>query len=95
MTDNAGQLKYPQFFTLVKCVLSISHGNSAPERGFSIKTDLHSVPGDSTSNDIITSLCLVTLSRLVNTEFPTGVESMWGALENLIGRLESIHGGGV
>ena len=28
--------KYPQLFSLVKCVLTLSHGNSAPERGFSI-----------------------------------------------------------
>ena len=32
MKDESGQLKYPQLFALVKCVMSISHGNSAPER---------------------------------------------------------------
>lgn len=38
-----GTKKYPQLFSLVKCVLSLSHGNSAPERGFSInKTVLDS-----------------------------------------------------
>ena len=28
--------KYPQLFSLGKCVLTLNHGNSAPERGFSI-----------------------------------------------------------
>lgn len=31
-----GDKKFPQLFALVKCVLSVSHGNATPERGFSI-----------------------------------------------------------
>ena len=34
--DNNGRKKYPQLFNLVKCVFSLSHANSVPERGFSI-----------------------------------------------------------
>ena len=36
LRDDKGALKYPQLFALVKCVLSVSHGNSTPERVFSI-----------------------------------------------------------
>ena len=36
LRNNKGALKYPQLFALVKCVLSVSHGNSTPERGFSV-----------------------------------------------------------
>lgn len=56
MVDDLGQLKYPQLFALVKCVLSLSHGNSSPERGFSINKYLLSVHGSSTSNDTIIAL---------------------------------------
>ena len=35
--DKNGIKKYPQLFSLVKSILTLSHGNSAPERGFSIK----------------------------------------------------------
>ena len=38
MKDKSGQLKFSQLFALVKCLLSISHGNSIPEPGFSINT---------------------------------------------------------
>ena len=31
--------------------------------------------------------------RVSRAGFPTGVENMGGALQNLMGRLESIHGG--
>ena len=34
--DDQGSLTYFQLFALVKCVLCLSHGNSTPERGFSI-----------------------------------------------------------
>ena len=41
---DSDHLKYPQLFTFVKCVLSISHCNSIPERNFSMNKcllDLH------------------------------------------------------
>ena len=34
--DSAGNLRYIQLIALVKCVLSLSYGNSYPERGFSL-----------------------------------------------------------
>ena len=37
MTDDEnGSYKYPQLVALIKCVLSLRHGNAVPERGFSI-----------------------------------------------------------
>ena len=36
LRNDKGALKYPQLFALVKCVLSVSHGKSTPERGFSV-----------------------------------------------------------
>ena len=59
MKDESGQLKYPQLFALVKCVLSISHGNSIPERGFSINKYLLSIHGTSTSNETIIAVRLL------------------------------------
>ena len=58
MKDEKGQLKYPQLLALVKCVLSISHGNSIPEQGFSINKYLLSIHGTSTSNETIVALRL-------------------------------------
>ena len=40
-------MKYPQLFPLVKCVLSLSHGNSVPKRGFSINRILLDAHGHS------------------------------------------------
>ena len=36
LRDSSNTIKYSIFFAFMKCVLSISHGNSAPESGFSI-----------------------------------------------------------
>ena len=58
MKDESRQLKYLQLFALVKCVLSISHGNSIPEQGFSINKYLLSIHGTSTSNETIVALRL-------------------------------------
>ena len=59
LTDDAGNLKYLQLFCLVKCVLSLSHGNSIPERGFSINKQMLNVHGYSTSEHTIVSLRFV------------------------------------
>ena len=59
MKDENGQLKYLQLFALVKCVLSISHGNSIPEQGFSINKYILSIHGTSISNETIIALRLV------------------------------------
>ena len=36
ITDDTGAPKYTQLVPLVKCVVSLSHGDSIPERRFSI-----------------------------------------------------------
>ena len=59
MKDESRQLKYLQLFALVKCVLSISHGNTIPEQGFSINKYLLSIHGTSTSNETIIAWRLV------------------------------------
>ena len=52
-------MKYPQLFPLVKCVLSISQGNSIPERGFSINKHILDIHGNSTQNDTIVAFKMV------------------------------------
>ena len=54
-----GTFKYAQLFLLVKLLLSISHGNSVPERGFSINKYLLQVHGSSTSEKTIEALRFV------------------------------------
>ena len=59
MTNEDGVLKYPQLFALAKDVLSLSHGNVVPERGFSINKYLLSVHENSIKEDTIVTLRLV------------------------------------
>ena len=40
LVDDKGCYKYQQLIALIKCVLSVSHGNAVPERGFSINNIL-------------------------------------------------------
>ena len=40
LQNGHGVLKYPQLYALVKTVLSLSHGNACPERGFSINKQM-------------------------------------------------------
>ena len=47
LKDKRDRKKYLQLFALVKCVLSLSHGNSAPESGFSINKSMLEVYGHS------------------------------------------------
>ena len=54
-----GKPKYPQLFSLAKSILSLSHGNVVPERGFSINKYMLSIHGNSIQGDTITSLPLV------------------------------------
>ena len=54
-----GTFKYAQLFLLVKLLLSISHGNSVPERGFSTNKYLLQVHGFSTSEKTIEALRFV------------------------------------
>ena len=59
LVDEKGSKKYSQLVALVKCVLSLSHGNSTPERGFSINKLILEVHGYSTYEDTLTALRLV------------------------------------
>ena len=56
LRDDKGTLKYPQLFSLVKSVLSLSHGNSTPERGFSINKLLLEAHGYTIYEDTIIAL---------------------------------------
>ena len=57
--DEQGRKKYPQLFALVKCVLSLSHGNSAPESGFFINKSMLDVHGHSLGEDTLEALRVV------------------------------------
>ena len=59
LKDEQVRKKYPQLFALVKCVLSLSHGNSAPESGFSINKSMLEVHGHSLREDTLEALRVV------------------------------------
>ena len=59
LRDEMGSLKYPQLYALMRCVLSLSHGNSTPERGFSINKLILQVHGTSTYETTLTALRFV------------------------------------
>ena len=54
-------LKYPQLFSLVKAVLSISHGSASPDSGFSINKSILDTHGNSLDPDTIQALRIVTI----------------------------------
>ena len=56
ITDDTGAPKYTQLVPLVKCVVSLSHGDSIPERRFSINKLMLTVHGYSTYEDTIVAL---------------------------------------
>ena len=47
------QPKYTQLFTLAKCILSLSHGNTVPENVFSINRKLIEVHATALSEETI------------------------------------------
>ena len=51
--------KYTHLICLVKCILSQSHGNSTPGRGFSINNYILEVHGNLTSEKALESLRFV------------------------------------
>ena len=59
LKDKQDRKKYPQLFALVMCVLSLSHGNSAPESGFSINKSMLEVHGHSLGEDTLEALRVV------------------------------------
>ena len=52
-------LKYPQLFSLVKTVISLSHGNALPESGFSVNKSILDTHGNSLDPDKIQALGIV------------------------------------
>ena len=56
VVDDNGNKKFDQLFALVRCVLSVSHGNAFPERGFSINKFLLERHGNSCNEDTIVAL---------------------------------------
>ena len=54
-----GKPKYTQLFALAKAILSLSHGNVVPERGFCISKYLLSIHGNSIDEKTIVALRLV------------------------------------
>ena len=59
MTNESGALKYTQLFNLAKTILSLSHGNAVPERGFSINKYILAAHGNALKEDTIVALRLV------------------------------------
>ena len=59
MADSEGSLKYPQLFTLMKGVLSLSRGNAVPERNSSMNKIMLESHGYTFDNCIIATLRLV------------------------------------
>ena len=56
IVDSKGRKKYTQLFCLAFCLFSLSHGNSTPERGFSINKVLLESHGYTMQNDTISVL---------------------------------------
>ena len=57
--DDQGRAKFPQLCALAKCVLCISHGNSTPERGFSLNNNMLSIYCRSIHENTLASLRIV------------------------------------
>ena len=58
-TSNDGKMKYPFLVCLFKLILSLSHGKSAPENGFSINKLLSEINGSSLKKEIIEAIRIV------------------------------------
>ena len=56
MLNESGNLKHPELFQLAKVVLSLSHGNSAHDHGFSINKIQLDAHGTSMGKDTISTL---------------------------------------
>ena len=58
-TSNDGKMKYPFLVYLFKLILSLSHGDSAPENGFSISKLLLEIHGSSLKKETIKAIRIV------------------------------------
>ena len=56
LKDDEGALKYLQLHMLARCILSLSHGNAVPERGFSINGKILDAHGYSVSEESVIAL---------------------------------------
>ena len=63
-TSNDGKIKYPFLVCLFKLILSLPHGNSAPESGFSINKLLLEIHGSSLKKETIKAIRIVNESIL-------------------------------
>ena len=59
LKDEQGRKKYPQLFAILKRVLSLSHGNSAPDSGFPINKCMLEVHSHSLGEDTLEALRVV------------------------------------
>ena len=59
LVGDKGCYMYQQLIALIKCVLSLSHGNAVPERGSSINNILLEAHGYTIKNDTIVALRIV------------------------------------
>ena len=85
-----GQLKYPIIVSLFKLVLSISHGNSAPENGFSINKAMLDIHGYSLGESTIEALRFVK-DAILKRSFILDIPITRSLLHNV--RLkETVHG---
>lgn len=57
--DDQGSLTHFQLFALVKCVFSLSYGNSTPGRGFSMSKQMPESHGFTMYLEILEALRLV------------------------------------
>ena len=56
ITDEFGRHKYKSLSTLAKCVLSLCHGNAAPEYEFSLNKSILDIHGCSLDDETLVSL---------------------------------------
>ena len=90
LNSSDGQLKYPIIVSLFKLVLSISHGNSAPENGFSINKAMLDIHGYSLGESTIEALRFVK-DAILKRSFILDIPITRSLLHNV--RLkETVHG---
>ena len=103
LVDEFVAKKYLQLAKLVQCVLSLSHGNSTPERGFSVNKQLLAVHGYSTYEDTIIALVIVkdellrvggVLEFPITRELLGSVSASWSKYEaNRLARFQAKNAG--
>ena len=56
LVDEEGKPKYPNLCKFSRCILTLSHGNADPERGFSITKQQLQVHGDNLGEDMLVAI---------------------------------------